>query len=75
MDASETIEHFQNMGVLDDVIKSASGKNLVIMASAPDGYAFRCMKDFQESESYYKGKFGIDAVTTDNVTVNMTFID
>jgi hypothetical protein len=74
MDAAETIEHFENMGVLDEYIVAASGKILLILASSTYDYAFRCMKDFRGYDGYFKGGAGIDAITTDGVPVAMSFI-
>jgi hypothetical protein len=74
MTASMTISHFQDMGVLENVVTSTTGQPLAIMASAPDGYAMRCMKDFRTLDGYYISRAGIDAITVDGVPVVMTFI-
>jgi hypothetical protein len=74
MNASETIERFENFGVLDEYIVSASGKIIVIIASATDRVAFEAMNPFRGTDGYYKGGTGIDAVTSDGVPVGMTFL-
>jgi hypothetical protein len=74
MDAEETIEHFEDMGVLRKVFDSVSGNPMIIMATATKGYAHRCMQDFKDSPSYYEGIFGIDAITNDGVAVRMCFV-
>jgi hypothetical protein len=83
--AEETIAHFQDMGVLRQVTRTgltdirtiAHGKPIVqhIFATAPEGYAHRCMKDFVGTRDFSEDFFGINAVTTDDVPVRMSFVD
>jgi hypothetical protein len=75
MTASETIEHFSDMGVLDrTIISQGECAPIVILASATRGYAERCMRDFEGTDGYFVGSRGIDARTSDGVPVVMTFI-
>ena len=76
MNADECIRHFTDMGVLQRVIFSETDQPMAILASAPRGYADRCMKDFSvEGNQYYSGVFSIDAVTDDDVVVRMIYVD
>lgn len=73
MTSEEALEHFSNMGVLDKVIYVDNAYAKLIIASAREAYASRCMKDFLDSPYFWASPYGIYAVTTDGVPVTMAF--
>lgn len=73
MTATETVQHMKDMGVLDKVVRTNSGRIIAILASSWGAYGERCMRDFHALRGYYVGSKGIDGVTTDGVPVIMTF--
>jgi len=73
MTAVETVKHFSDMGCLNE--SDLKGNMPIIHASAPEGYAMRCMRDFSGKPGTFYAKNFIFAVTKDNVPVLMRYTD
>jgi hypothetical protein len=75
MTAQETISHFRDMGVLRHVMCGPDSKIKLITASASEGYAQRCMKDFFKLGWFcLTTAVNIISMTSDDVVVVMTVI-